>query len=108
MPLANSIRAGIVGAAGYTGGELIRLLLRHPAVAIAFAQSRSSAGKPVSAVHPDLYGETELLFTEEVLPDVDIIFLCSGHGEAKKFLATTELPDTVRIIDLSHDFRLEA
>jgi len=108
MPIAKTIRAGIVGAAGYTGGELIRLLLRHPAVEIAFAQSRSSAGIPVSAVHTDLYGETELLFTEEVLPEVDIIFLCAGHGEAVKFLSATTLPDTVRIIDLSHDFRLEA
>jgi N-acetyl-gamma-glutamyl-phosphate reductase len=108
MPTAKSIRAGIVGAAGYTGGELIRLLLRHPAVEVAFAQSRSNAGNPVTAVHADLYGDTELLFTAEVLPDVDILFLCSGHGEATKWLATAALPDRVRIIDLSQDFRLQA
>jgi N-acetyl-gamma-glutamyl-phosphate reductase len=108
MPLAKTIRAGIVGAAGYTGGELIRLLLRHPDVEIAFAHSRSCAGTPMSTVHQDIYGETELLFSDEISRDVDIIFLCSGHDEAKKFLAETELPETVKLIDLSHDFRLEA
>jgi N-acetyl-gamma-glutamyl-phosphate reductase len=108
MQSAKTIRVGIVGAAGYTGGELIRLLLGHPVVTISYALSRSSAGKPVSTVHQDLHGETDLRFSEEVSNDVDVIFLCSGHGEASKFLLATELSDTVRLIDLSHDFRLEA
>jgi N-acetyl-gamma-glutamyl-phosphate reductase len=107
MP-ANIIRAGIVGAAGYTGGELIRLLIRHPGTELVFAQSRSSAGKPVSSVHPDLFGETELQFSADTSWDVDVLFLCSGHGEAKAFLEANEIPGAVKIIDLSQDFRLEA
>src|ERR1700744_1850600 len=103
------IRAGIVGAAGYTGGELIRILLRHPEVKIAFAQSKSQAGKPVSSIHQDLLGETELAFSEDGSPDIDVLFLCVGHGDAKKFLEhVLPMHDSIKIIDLSQDFRLKA
>lgn len=101
-----NIRAGIVGAAGYTGGELIRILLRHPHVALAFAQSRSSAGKPIHSIHQDLTGETELTFCKEAASDVDVIFLCLGHGESRKFLSEQSFADEIKIIDLSQDFRI--
>jgi len=101
------IRAGIIGAAGYTGGELIRLLLLHPNVEIAFVQSNSNAGNKVYAVHTDLFGETELTFSKEHSTDVDVLFLCGGHGAAIQFLNENNLPDSVLVIDLSHDFRLE-
>jgi N-acetyl-gamma-glutamyl-phosphate reductase len=99
-------KVGIVGAAGYTGGELIRLLLWHPYVEIAFAHSRSRPGKPVSSVHTDLLGDTDLLFTDTIESDINILFLCLPHGETKAFLESSSLPDTVKIIDLSNDFRL--
>lgn len=102
------IRAGIIGAAGYTGGELIRLLLQHPNVDIAFAQSNSNAGNKVYAVHTDLYSETDLTFIKEHSIDVDVLFLCGGHGAAIRFLNENNLPDSVLLIDLSHDFRLAA
>lgn len=108
MQQTKTVRAGIVGAAGYTGGELIRLLLRHPNVQVVFALSRSSAGKPVSSIHQDLFGETDLQFSSDVDWNVDVIFLCSGHGEAKAFLAANNVPQGVKLIDLSHDFRLTA
>jgi N-acetyl-gamma-glutamyl-phosphate reductase len=102
------IRVGIVGAAGYTGGELIRILLRHPQVTIAFAQSKSQAGKPISTVHQDLIGETELTFVDGGHPDIDVMFLCVGHGDAKKFLEhVLPINDSIKIIDLSQDFRLK-
>ena len=101
-----NIKAGIVGGAGYTGGELIRLLIHHPDVAVSFIHSRSNAGNPVSSVHQDLLGETDLQFTSELSDDVDVVFLCVGHGEAKKFMQQNSFPDTVRIIDLSQDFRI--
>ena len=104
------IKVGIIGGAGYTGGELIRLLMNHPHVSISFIHSRSSAGKPVHSIHHDLVGEAELVFTDDnaLLNDggIDVLFLCVGHGEAKKFLAETNIDDTIRIIDLSQDFRL--
>lgn len=100
------IKAGIVGGAGYTGGELLRLLLRHPAVHIAFVHSRSQAGAPVTSVHGDLLGETELTFSAELEQEIDVLFLCVGHGEAKKFLAENTLAEHIRVIDLSQDFRL--
>lgn len=103
----NSIKVGIIGGAGYTGGEMIRLLIRHPAADIRFIHSRSNAGKPVHSAHEDLVGETELVFDAEWRNDVDVLFLCVGHGEAKKFVeeAGTRL-DTLKLIDLSQDFRL--
>lgn len=100
------IKAGIIGGAGYTGGEMIRVLLNHPNVTIAYIHSRSNAGNPLYAVHADLLGETELTFTGELSNDIDVMFLCLGHGEAKKFLAENEIAPTVKVIDLSQDFRL--
>jgi len=100
------INVGIVGGAGYTGGELIRLLIHHPYTSITFIHSRSNAGKPVAAVHADLIGETDLQFTGTWNNDVDVIFLCVGHGEAKTFLEENNINETVKIIDLSQDFRL--
>ena len=85
------IKAGIIGGAGYTGGELIRLLLNHPGVEISFIHSRSNAGKPVHTVHQDLIGDTELMFTGELSNDIDVLFLCLGHGESKKFLSGNNL-----------------
>lgn len=103
------IRVGIVGAAGYTGGELIRILLRHPEVSIAFAQSKSQAGKQVSTVHQDLIGETDLSFVNDGNADIDVLFLCVGHGDAKKFLEhLLPISNAIKIIDLSQDFRLNA
>jgi len=99
------IKAGIIGGAGYTGGELLRLLLRHPQAAVAFVQSRSQAGKPVSSVHTDLLGDTDLIFTAEAGKNVDVLFLCLGHGESKTWL-DQQTPDlNLRVIDLSHDYR---
>ncbi|MBX0334712.1 N-acetyl-gamma-glutamyl-phosphate reductase [Pontibacter sp. HSC-14F20] len=103
--MATSIKAGIVGGAGYAGGELLRLLLLHPNVELAFVQSRSQASKPVYATHPDLLGETEMLFSADAAIAVDVLFLCAGHGEAAKFLAENEVPAATKIIDLSQDFR---
>lgn len=100
------INAGIIGGAGYTGGELIRLLLNHPGVNISFIHSRSNAGIPVSSVHQDLLGDTTIRFTGEMNADADVLFLCLGHGESKKFLTENQIPDKVRIIDLANDFRL--
>lgn len=99
-------RAGIIGGAGYTGGETIRLLLNHPDVELAFVHSRSNAGNPLYAVHADLLGETDLTFAADVTDDVDVIFLCLGHGESRKFLESTPIPAPIHIIDLSQDFRL--
>jgi N-acetyl-gamma-glutamyl-phosphate reductase len=99
------IRAGIIGGAGYTGGETIRLLLNHPHVELTFVHSRSNAGNPLHDAHPDLIGETQLTFTD-TLQDVDVVFLCLGHGESKKFLAESTISTETRIIDLSQDFRL--
>ncbi|MES2430777.1 MAG: N-acetyl-gamma-glutamyl-phosphate reductase [Bacteroidota bacterium] len=102
------IKAGIIGAAGYTGGELIRLLVNHPNVEIAFAQSGSNAGNPMSKVHADLVGETDLKFSEIHNYDVDVIFFCAGHGEAKKFVAANDIPAHIKLIDIGNDFRLNA
>jgi N-acetyl-gamma-glutamyl-phosphate reductase len=102
------IKAGIIGGAGYTGGELIRVLLRHPSAGISFVQSKSNAGRPVSAVHEDLLGETSLVFSEKHHPDIDVLFICSGHGEAKSFISENDIDEKIKIIDLSHDFRLAA
>jgi len=101
-----TIKAGIVGGAGYTGGELIRLLVNHPHTDVAFIHSRSNAGKAVSHVHQDLLGETDWVFTGELNNDIDVLFLCVGHGEAKKFLEENSIDKKVKIIDLSQDFRL--
>lgn len=102
------IKAGIIGGAGYTGGELIRLLLAHPGVETSFIHSRSNAGKPVHSVHRDLAGDTQLLFTDELQNDIDVLFLCLGHGESRKFLTENKINDQIKIIDLANDFRLAA
>lgn len=105
----DSIRVGIVGAAGYTAGELIRLLINHPAAEIVFAHSESNAGKAVADVHAGLYGETDLRFTDTLaFDDVDVVFFCFGHGKSTQFLAEHYIPADVRIIDLAQDFRLAA
>jgi N-acetyl-gamma-glutamyl-phosphate reductase len=100
------IKAGIIGGAGYTGGETIRLLLNHPDVELTFVHSRSNAGNPLHAVHPDLIGDSTLKFTDALVQDVDVVFLCLGHGESKKFLQENSFKSSVKIIDLSQDFRL--
>ncbi len=100
------IKTGIIGGAGYTGGELIRLLVNHPHVSVSFIHSRSNAGKPVHSVHQDLLGETELLFTDRISDDINVLFLCLGHGESTKFLEENSIPGDVKIIDLANDFRL--
>jgi N-acetyl-gamma-glutamyl-phosphate reductase len=101
-----AIRVGIVGGAGYTGGELIRLLIRHPYVSISFIHSRSNAGNAVSSVHDDLLGDTDLVFSDELNDDIEVLFLCVGHGEAKKFLEENRVDEKTRIIDLSQYLRL--
>ncbi len=100
------IQAGIIGGAGYTGGETIRLLLNHPQAELVFVHSRSNAGNPLHTSHPDLIGDTSLTFTDTINQDVDVIFLCLGHGESKKFLTENTISASVKIIDLSQDFRL--
>src|SRR5919112_1231389 len=105
MPMAN-LKVGIVGGAGYTGGELIRLLINHPYAEIKFIHSKSNTGNAVDHVHADLAGETDLVFTDQLEDDIDVLFLCVGHGEAKKFLSENKIADHIRIIDLSQDFRL--
>ncbi len=102
------IRAGIVGGAGYTGGEMLRLLINHPSVELVFVNSSSNAGNLISDVHTDLLGDTGLKFTDELPQDIDVLFLCVGHGDAKKFLAANAIGKGIKIIDLSQDFRLAA
>lgn len=100
------IQAGIIGGAGYTAGELIRILLRHPEVNLNFIYSTSQAGKPVSHIHQDLLGETELHFSGAISKDIDVLFLCLGHGNSVKFLAAHDFSENTKIIDLSTDFRM--
>ena len=101
-----AIKVGIIGGAGYTGGELIRLLIHHPGVSVSFIHSRSHAGKPVHAVHQDLLGDTDLKFSGELNDHIDILFLCLGHGESRKFLTENKIKDRIKIIDLANDFRM--
>lgn len=101
------VRVGILGAAGYTGGELIRVLLNHPEAEIVFANSESNAGNLVSDVHEGLLGETDLRFTSEMPWDkVDVVFFCFGHGKSQAFLQEHDIPASVKIIDLAQDFRI--
>lgn len=104
------IKIGIIGGAGYTGGELIRLLINHPHAEIKFIHSRSNAGKLVSTVHQDLIGETNLVFSDDSTPlgdgGIDVLFLCLGHGESKKFLTENKINENIKVIDLANDFRL--
>lgn len=102
------VRVGVLGAAGYTGGELIRLLLNHPEAEIVFANSESNAGNLVSDVHEGLLGDTELRFTDEMPFDqVDVVFFCFGHGKSEAFLKEHTIPENVKIIDLAQDFRIK-
>ena len=102
------IKVGILGAAGYTGGELIRLLLNHPEAEIVFANSESNAGNLVSDVHEGLIGDTDLKFTDEMPFDqVDVVFFCFGHGKSEQFLKEHSIPASVKIIDLAQDFRIK-
>ena len=100
------IQVGIIGGAGYTAGELIRLLLVHSKTEINFVYSTSSAGKKLSTIHQDLVGSTEQLFTDTITTDVDVVFLCLGHGNSKLFLENNTFSKATKIIDLSNDFRL--
>lgn len=103
------IRAGIIGGAGYTAGELIRLLVNHPQVRLAFVHSTSNAGNRIAQVHGGLEGDTELRFTDACdLQSIDVLFLCSAHGQSRKWLAANAVPEGVRIIDLAQDFRDES
>ena len=103
-----SLRIGILGAAGYTGGELIRVLLGHPEAEIVFANSESNAGNLVSDVHEGLIGETDLRFTSEMPFDqVDVVFFCFGHGKSEQFLKEHTIPANVKIIDMAQDFRIK-
>lgn len=102
------VRVGILGAAGYTGGELIRLLINHPEAEIVFANSESNAGNKVYDVHEGLIGDTELEFTSEMPSDkVDVVFFCFGHGKSEAFLKEHTIPANVKIIDLAQDFRIK-
>lgn len=101
------IQVGIIGGAGYTAGELIRLLIFHAKVEIDFVYSTSNAGNKISAVHQDLVGTTHLNFTNEVNTEIDVLFLCLGHGNSKAFLKQNKFSEHTKIIDLSNDFRLE-
>ena len=104
----NMIKIGILGAAGYTGGELIRVLLGHPQAEIVFANSESNAGNLVSDVHEGLIGETDLRFTSEMPFDqVDVVFFCFGHGKSEQFLKEHTIPANVKIIDMAQDFRIK-
>ncbi|MFA6246354.1 MAG: N-acetyl-gamma-glutamyl-phosphate reductase [Mucilaginibacter sp.] len=102
----SKIKAGIVGGAGYTGGEMLRILINHPNVEIIFVHSKSNAGNHVYDVHTDLFGDTDLTFAAELAFNIDVLFLCVGHGDARKFLEANDIPDHILIIDLSQDFRL--
>ncbi|RKO71549.1 N-acetyl-gamma-glutamyl-phosphate reductase [Sphingobacterium puteale] len=104
----NMIKVGIVGSAGYTGGELLRVLIYHPEVEIVFANSASNAGNKLYEVHNDLFGDTELTFSSDFHSDIDVLFLCVGHGDARKFLDANPVAASVKIIDLSQDYRLRA
>jgi N-acetyl-gamma-glutamyl-phosphate reductase len=100
------IKVGVIGGAGYTAGELLRILINHPAVTIVFVNSSSNAGNPVTDVHSGLIGETDLVFTSELpFSSVDALFLCSAHGDSKKFMDENNVPSSLKIIDLSTDYR---
>ena len=101
------IRVGIAGGAGYTAGELLRLLINHPSVEIKYIQSESHKGEPVSSVHTDLL-YSQLVFSDIDFEDIDVLYICMGHGNSAKFLAENPMPERVKIIDLSNDFRLKA
>ena len=101
------IRAGIIGGAGYTAGELIRLLVNHPEAEIVFVNSSSNAGNRITDVHGGLYGECDLVFTDELpLDKIDVLFFCTAHGDTRKFMESHNIPESLKIIDLSMDYRI--
>lgn len=103
------IKIGILGGAGYTAGELIRILLNHPQAEIVFVNSESNAGNLITDVHEGLYGDTDLRFTDAMpFADVDVLYFCFGHGKSEQFLKEHQIPENVKIVDLAQDFRLEA
>lgn len=103
------IKAGIIGGAGYTAGELLRLLINHPEVEITFVNSSSNAGNPIVDVHEGLVGETDLVFTDQLpLEQIDVLFFCTAHGYTKKFMESHTLPEGLKVVDLSMDYRIEA
>ena len=103
------IKVGIIGGAGYTAGELLRILVFHPNVEIVFVHSTSNAGNLVSDVHNSLFGETDLIFTSDIFFDkVDVLFLCSAHGDSRKFMNEHQVPERIKIIDLSTDYRAKS
>jgi N-acetyl-gamma-glutamyl-phosphate reductase len=103
------IKAGIIGGAGYTAGELIRILINHPQVELVFVNSTSNAGNKLTDVHGGLLGETDMCFTNQLPYDkVDVLFFCTAHGDTRKFLVTNDVPEYLKIIDLSTDYRHKA
>jgi N-acetyl-gamma-glutamyl-phosphate reductase len=103
------IKVGVIGGAGYTAGELLRILIHHPAVEIVFVNSSSNAGNTIADVHSGLIGETDLVFTSELpFGEVDALFLCSAHGDSKKFIDNNEVPASIKVIDLSTDYRAKS
>ena len=103
------IKIGIIGGAGYTAGELIRLLLNHPEADIVFINSTSNAGNKITDVHEGLMGETDLTFTDQLpLGDIDVLYFCTAHGDTRKFIDSHNLPETLKVIDLSMDYRLKS
>lgn len=103
------IKIGIIGGAGYTAGELIRLLLNHPDTEIVFVNSSSNAGNKITDVHSGLFGETDLVFTDELpLNSIDLLFFCTAHGDTKKFMESHIIPEKLKIIDLSMDYRMKS
>lgn len=103
------IRTGVVGGAGYTAGELLRILIHHPQVEIVFVNSSSNSGNPLTEIHSGLIGETEMKFTSELpITEIDALFLCSAHGDSKKFMDGNKIPKNVKIIDLSTDYRAKS
>lgn len=103
------IRVGIIGGAGYTAGELLRLLIAHPDVEICFVNSSSNAGNKITDVHSGLLGDTDLVFTDELpLESIDLLFFCTAHGDTRKFIDSHQLPDELKVIDLSMDYRIKS
>ncbi|MEW7290612.1 N-acetyl-gamma-glutamyl-phosphate reductase [Aquimarina sp. 2304DJ70-9] len=100
------IKVGIIGGSGYTAGELLRLLVHHPQIALDFVYSTTNAGVSIHKQHPDLIGETELKFTDTINPVVDVLFLCLGHGRSRSFLESNTFSELTKVIDLGNDFRL--
>lgn len=107
MSEKGKIRAGVIGGAGYTGGETIRLLINHPDVDLVFVQSESNANNPIWSVHTDLFGDIDMSFTSDIIYDVDVVFLCMGHGKSSIFMDENKISPNTKVIDLGNDFRLE-